>query len=99
MKNKFKTFIFGWAVVLGILAVATIPMFIGGCLANSEPTRYYRIERLNIYGEVLQTYFSSNYPTGTDGYVTFKEYPSGNWIKLGTPYIAEDIGVTKPVIK
>jgi hypothetical protein len=97
MKNKFKTFMFGWAVVLFFLAIAIIPMIIGGCLANSEPTHYYKIQRLNINGEVQQIYYSKGYPWGTDGYVTFTDYPSNKYIKMQTPYIAEDIGTNKPI--
>jgi hypothetical protein len=99
MRDKFKTFIFGWAVVLCIIAVAIIPMFIGGCLAGSEPTHYYRIQRLNVNGEVQQTYYSIGYPWGTDSYVTFREYPSNKDIKMATPYVAEDIGTNKSIIK
>jgi hypothetical protein len=83
---------FGWAIVLGILTVATIPMFIAGCLVNSEPVHYYKIQRLNINGDVQQTYYSKGYPWGTDSYVSFNEYPSGRTIKMHTPYVAEDIG-------
>ena len=96
MRNKLKTFMFGWAVVLALLAVIIIPMTIGGCLAESEPTHYYKIQRLNIYGEVEQVYYSTGYPWGTDGCVIFKEYPSNRNIKMHAPYIAEDIGTNKP---
>jgi hypothetical protein len=96
MKNKFKTFMFGWVIVLCILAVAVIPKFIGGCLAGSEPTHYYKIQRLNINGEVQQVYYSQSYPWGTDGYIAFREYPSKSYIKLSTPYVAEDLGTNKP---
>lgn len=95
MNNKFKTFMFGWAVVLFFLAIAIIPMFIGGCLAGSEPIHYYKIQRLNINGEVMQTYYSKSYPWGTD-YIDFREYPSGKWIKLKCSYTAEDLGTNKP---
>ena len=97
MTNKTKTFLFGWTVVIGIIAFAVIPMVIGGCLANSVPTHYYKIQRLNINGEVQQVYYSKGYPWGTDGYVTFTEYPSNRDIKLHTPYVAEDIGTNKPI--
>jgi hypothetical protein len=96
MTNKTETFLFGWAVVLGIIVFATIPMLIGGCLANSAPIHYYKIQRLNINGEVQQVYYSKGYPWGTDGYVSFTEYPSNRDIKMHTPYIAEDIGTNKP---
>jgi hypothetical protein len=95
MTNKSKTFLFGWTVVVCIIAVAIIPMFIGGCLANSEPIHYYKIQRLNINGEVMQTYYSKSYPWGTD-YIDFREYPSGKWIKLKCSYTAEDLGTNKP---
>jgi len=85
------------SVILFILSVAIIPFIIGGCIASSEPVHYYKIQRLNINGELQQVYYSKNYPWGTDGYVTFVEYPSGRNIKMHTPYVAEDIGTNKPI--
>ena len=96
MKNKFKTFMFGWVVVLCILIVVVIPMFVGGCLAGSEPTHYYKVQRLNLNGDIQQTYYSQSFPWGTDSYVTFREYPSNRYIKLSSPYVAEDLGTNKP---
>lgn len=96
MRNKVKTFWFGMTVTLCILAVAVIPFFIAGCIAESEPTHYYKIQRLNINGEVQQVYYSQSFPWGTDGYVTFREYPSNRYIKMHTSYVAEDIGTNKP---
>lgn len=89
---------FGWVIVLCILAIAVIPFFIAGCIAESEPTHYYKIQRLNYNGEVVQNYYSKSYPWGTDSYVTFKEFPTGALIKMHASYVAEDLGTNKPVI-
>ena len=97
MRDKFKTLLFVWSVIVCMFAVILIPMFIGGCLAASEPQHYYKIQRLNVNGDVQQTYYSETYPWGTEGYVTFKVYPSGSDIKMHCPYVAEDIGTNKPV--
>lgn len=98
MKNKLKPFLFVILAVLIICTVSAIPMIITGCLLSSEPTLYYKVQRLNNNGVVQQTYYSQNYPTGTDA-IYFKEYPSGNWIKFSAPYSAECLGTNKPIIK
>ena len=82
-----------------MLAVVVVPILIGGCLAVSDPIHYYKIMRLNINGEIQQTYYSKSYPWGTEGYLSFREYPSGRDIKMHCPYIAEDIGTNKPTLK
>ncbi len=97
MRNKFNTFLFGCTIVLAMLAVIIIPLVIGGCLAASEPRHYYKIQRLNINGEVQQTYYSTSYPWGT-GYISFREFPSGKDVKFSAPYTAEDIGTNKPTL-
>ena len=99
MRNKAKTFWFSMTVTACIVAIAVVPFFIAGCIAESEPIHYYKIQRLNLNGEVLQTYYSQSFPWGTDSYVTFREYPSNRYIKLSTSYTAEDLGINKPVIK
>ena len=90
---------FGWSVVLCMFGITLIPLFIGGCIAESDPTHYYKIQRLDVYGQVQQVYYSTGYPWGTDSYVTFKEYPSERNIKMHCPYVAEDLGTNKPIIK
>ena len=98
MKNRFKTFLFEATVILVILSIAIFPMCIGGCLAAFEPIHYYKIQRLNINEEVMQTYYSKSYPWGIEGCVDFREYPSGKWIKMNAPYTAEDLGTNKPTL-
>jgi len=97
MSNKTKTLLFVWSAIVCMFAVILIPMFIGRCVAASEPIHYYKIQRLNYNGEVIQTYYSKSYPYGTD-FIDFREYPSGKWIKLKCGYIAEDLGTNKPTI-
>jgi hypothetical protein len=96
---KTKSLLFGWTVVLCMLGITLIPLFIGGCLAESEIKHYYKIQRLDAYGQVQQIYYSYDYPWGTDGYVSFKQYPTGASIKMHCAYVAEDIGTNKPSIK
>jgi hypothetical protein len=98
MSNKFKTFLFGLSVVLAIFTLAAIPMIIAGCLLQSEPIQYYKVQRLNINGDVQKTYYSQSYPYGIDT-ISFREYPSGNWVKFSAPYNAECLGTNKPVLK
>jgi hypothetical protein len=97
MRNKQKTYWFELKIVAFILAIPVIPIlfFVGCAVTKSEPDHYYRIQRLNISGEVQQTYYSKKYPWGMET-VSFKEYPSGKDIKFYAPYTAEDIGTNKP---
>jgi hypothetical protein len=100
MTNKIKTFLFEIKVILFILSIALIPVFVfvGCAYYIPEPHQhYYKIQRLNINGEVMQTFYSKGYPYGTQGYVTFREYPSNKNIKMQCPYVAEDIGENVPV--
>jgi hypothetical protein len=100
MKNQSKTFWFGIKVTAIILAIPLAPfLVVAGCtyFVPSEPTHYYKIQRLNINGEVQQTYYSESYPWGTD-FIDFKEYPSRRWIKFKSPYTAEDLGTNKPIL-
>jgi len=99
MKDKAKTFWFGIKITVCILAIPLTPILvITGCayFDPPEPTHYYKIQRLNYNGEVIQTYYSKSYPWGTD-FIDFKEYPSDKWIKFKSPYTAEDIGTNKPI--
>lgn len=99
MRDKTKTFWFGVKMTAFILAIPIVPiLFIAGCayFVPPEPTHYYKIQRLNYNGEVIQTYYSKSYPWGTD-FIDFKEYPSGKWIKLKCSYTAEDLGTNKPI--
>jgi len=99
MINRFKTFIFDMKVIVFILSFALIPVFVfAGCAyyIPQSHQHYYKIQRLNINGQVMQTYCSKGYPWGTEGYVTFKEYPSGKHVKMQCPYVAEDIGTEPP---
>ena len=100
MRDKRKTFLFEFKIISFILAVAFIPTIFFGCVYFNppQPTHYYKIQRLNYNGEVIQTYYSKSYPYGTD-FIDFKEYPSDKWIKLKCGYIAEDLGTNKPTIK
>jgi predicted amidohydrolase len=100
MRDKRKTFLFELKIISFILAVALTPTIFFGCAYFNppEPTHYYKIQRLNYNGEVIQTYYSKSYPYGTD-FIDFKEYPSGKLIKLKCGYIAEDLGTNKPTIK
>jgi predicted amidohydrolase len=98
MRDKSKTFWFGIKVTACILAIPLVPILvITGCayFVPSEPTHYYKIQRLNFNGEIIQTYYSKSYPWGTD-FIDFKEYPSERWIKFKSPYTAEDLGTNKP---
>jgi len=98
MNNKLKTFWFETKVIAFVLAIPIIPiLFVAGCayFIPTEPTHYYKIQRLNLNGEVMQTYYSKSYPWGTD-FIDFKEYPSGKWIKFKASYTAEDLGTNKP---
>jgi len=82
--------------VLAILAIPLVPiLFFVGCA--TEPRHYYKIQRLNINGEIQQIYYSTSYPNGT-GSIHFREYPSGKWIKFSAPYTAEDLGTNKPTL-
>jgi len=101
MRDKTKTFWFGIKATACILAVPLVPiLFFVGCsyICPPEPTHYYKIQRLNYNGEVVQNYYSKSYPRGTDSYVTFKEFPTGALIKMHASYVAEDLGTNKPVI-
>jgi len=101
MRDKRKTFLFEVKIISLILAVAFTPtIFFVGCAFFEPhlPTHYYKIQRLNYNGEVIQTYYSKSYPYGTD-FIDFKEYPSDKWIKLKCSYTAEDLGTNKPIIK
>lgn len=98
MRDKSKTFWFGIKITACILAIPLVPILvITGCayFAPPLPTHYYKIQRLNFNGEVIQTYYSKSYPWGTD-FIDFKEYPSERWIKFKSPYTAEDLGTNKP---
>jgi hypothetical protein len=98
MNNKQKTFWFGVKVTGCILAIPLVPILaIAGCayFDPPEPTHFYRVQRLNYNGEIVQTYYSKSYPWGTD-FIEFKEYPSNKWIKFKSPYTAEDLGTNKP---
>ena len=100
MNSKTKTFWFGIKVTAFILAIPLVPILF--CVGSTyfapvEPTHYYKIQRLNYNGEVIQTYYSKSYPWGTD-FIDFKEYPSGKWIKLKCSYTAEDLGTNKPAL-
>jgi hypothetical protein len=101
MNNKTKTFWFEAKVIAFVTAIPLVPiLFFVGCAYFDRPqVHYYKIQRLNINGEVQQTFYSTGYPWGTDGFVSFKEYPSSRWIKMQCPYVAEDIGTNKPSIK
>ena len=102
MKNKTKTFWFGLKVTACVIAVPLVPILLFvGCsyIDRPEPTHYYKVQRLNLNGDVQQTYYSQSFPWGTDRYVTFREYPSNRYIKLSTPYVAEDLGTNKPILK
>jgi hypothetical protein len=101
MNNKIKTTIFEIKVIAFILAVALCPALVVVSCSYIDPTppaHYYKIQRLNINGEVMQTYYSKSYPWGTD-FIDFKEYPSNKWIKFKSPYTAEDLGTNKPILK
>ena len=102
MRNKSKTFWFTTKVTLAILAVPLIPILLFvGCsyIDPTPPTHYYKIQRLNLNGEVQQIYYSQSFPWSTDGYITFREYPSNRYIKIHTSYVAEDLGTNKPTNK
>lgn len=96
--NKFKTFLFETKVILLVLFIPLLPtvLFVGCAIFDRVPEHYYKIQRLDNYGQVQQVYYSTGYPCGTDNYVTFKQYPSGATVMMHCPYIAEDIGTNKP---
>ena len=99
MNNKIKTKIFEVKVIAFILSIPLIPILFFGCAYFDRPAvHYYKIQRLNINGEVMQTFYSKGYPWGTDGFVSFKEYPSSKWIKMQCPYMSEDMGTNKPLL-
>lgn len=62
------------------------------CAINSELQSFYKIQRLNNSGEVVQTYYSRSFPWGSGNGVSFREYYSDKIIRLSCPYTAEDIG-------
>jgi hypothetical protein len=83
-------------LIVGAILAVTIPFGIVSCAMNNKPVRYFKIQRLNIYGEVQQTYYSKNFPCDGDHYIYFRDYTTGKWIQFSAPYTAEDIGTNKP---
>lgn len=87
-------------VVASIFVIGAFLLFIAfsvaSCAMNNEPVHYYRVQRLNIFGEVQQTYYSRCLPESVNNNVFFREYPSKKWIQFSAPYTAEDIGTNKP---
>ena len=93
--NTFAAKVAALIIISAILAV-TIPFGIVSCAMKEEPVRYFKIQRLNIYGEVQQTYYSKNFPCDGNHYIYFRDYTTGKWIQFSAPYTAEDIGTNKP---
>ena len=91
------SFLFLLTVFLSIVSIATalvvIAFWTASCLANSETPHYYLIKRLNIEGNVEQTYISKGrFPWVNDHSVDFYEYPSGHNIRINSNYTVEDLG-------
>lgn len=92
----FGTKVAGIIITVAILLV-TVPFGIVSCAMKEKHQEYYRIQRLNIYGEVQQTYYSQSFPWSGENCTYFKEYPSGKFIEFSAPYTAEDLGTNKPL--
>ena len=105
MRDNHKTFWFGIKIVFFILAIALSSGLIILFLTKHPPEKvdYYRISRLNFYGKVQQTYYSKGRPYGLDyglGYLEFREYPSGKYIRFKPVYITiESLGTNPPVTR
>ena len=83
-------------LIVGAILLVAVPLGIVSCAMKEEHNEYYRIQRLNIYGEVQQTYYSQSFPWSGENCTYFKEYPSGKFIEFSAPYTAEDLGTNKP---
>jgi hypothetical protein len=85
----------GILIAVAILLVV-VPFALVSCAMKEKSDRYFKVQRLNFNGEVLQTYYSKNFPCDGNHYIYFREYPSGKCIQFSAPYTAEDIGTNKP---
>lgn len=85
------------SMILFVVVLFAISGFVASCAVavTKKQTHYYKIQRLNLNGDVLQTYYSTTYPCGTEA-IVFIEYPSGKEIKFKSSYTAEDLGTNKP---
>jgi hypothetical protein len=91
---------FAWkvcaAIFVPILTIA-LTIILGVHLSDDRSDHYYQIERLNLDGKVQQVYFSKGrFPWAGEHEVSFRSYPSGNFIHISANYTVEDIGTNAP---
>lgn len=82
-------------MIAGILILLLIPFSLVAYIEAYETPHYYEITRLNINGEIEQTYIAKGrFPWVRNNSIEFNQYPSGHRVLINSRYTVEDLGTS-----